>query len=54
MHLFLVLMGVGLFVSAIGAFVALSRPSGSKARELAGAAIMTLGGAIFLAGCFTT
>jgi hypothetical protein len=54
MHIFLVLMGIGLFVCAIGAFVAISRPSGSKARELAGAAIMALGGAIFLAGCLTT
>jgi hypothetical protein len=54
MHLFLELMGLGLFVCTLGAFVAISRPSGSRPRELAGAAIMSLGGLIFLAGCFTT
>ena len=54
MQPYLVVMGLGLAGGTIGALIALSKPQGSRPRELAGAAVATLSLGVFILGTFLT
>lgn len=54
MQTYLIVMALGLAVGTIGSLVALSRPSGSHAREILGFAVVSVGMGIFIIGTLLT
>jgi hypothetical protein len=54
MQPYLAVMGLGMAGGTIGALIALSKPQGSRSREMVGAAVAVLSLGVFIAGTFLT
>lgn len=54
MQPYLVVMGLGMAGATIGVLIALSKPQGSRPRELIGAAVATAFLGVFIVGTFLT